>query len=134
MPVSRTVVSRLDRARLEAHLTAAAPHEPASRLRGLLHRAVTVAPERIPPDVVTMNSRVVIRDGRGRGGDGLDVYVLAYPEYDGPRPVYVLSPLGSALLAAREGDRVEYMGATGARSAILEAIEYQPERSGDLDL
>jgi regulator of nucleoside diphosphate kinase len=78
-----------------------------------------------------MNSRVAVRDGRG---DDVDVYVLAYPEYEGPRAVYVLSPLGSALLGAREGDRVEYMGATGARSVILEAIEYQPERSGDLDL
>ena len=100
-------------------------------LRALLDRAVPVAPERVPPDVVTMNSRVAVRDGRS---DGVDVYVLAYPEYEGPRPVYVLSPLGSALLAAREGDRVEYMGATGARSVVLEAIEYQPERSGDLDL
>ncbi|MBX3379067.1 MAG: GreA/GreB family elongation factor [Phycisphaeraceae bacterium] len=84
-----------------------------------------------------MNSRVAIRDARGReGGQGeeIEVYVLAYPEYAGSCGVYVLSPLGSALLAAREGDRVEYMGASSARSVIIEAIEYQPERSGDLDL
>ena len=137
MPQPKAVVSRLDRTRLGPHLTASALYAPASRLRALLDRAVTVAPERMPRDVVTMNSRVALRDGRrgegGRGGD-VDVYVLAYPEYDGPRAVYVLSPLGSALLAAREGDTVEYMGATGARHMVLEAIEYQPERSGDLDL
>lgn len=130
-PRTKTVVNRLDRARLEPHLNAGAPLGPASRLRALLKSADPVAPERVPPDVVTMNSRVVVRDGRG---DGADVYVLAYPEYEGPRAVYVLSPLGSALLGAREGDRVTYVGAAGTRSAVLEAIEYQPERSGDLDL
>lgn len=131
MPRPKTVVSRLDRLRLEPHLTATAPHGPALRLRALLRRAEPVAPERVPPDVVTMNSRVAVRDGRG---DGLDVYVLAYPEYEGSRAVYVLSPLGSALLGAREGDKVEYMGANGTRRVVLETIEYQPERSGDLDL
>lgn len=137
MPQPRAVVSRLDRTRLEPHLTASAPFGPASRLRALLDRAVTVAPKRVPRDVVTMNSRVAIRDGRegARGwDDDVDVYVLAYPEYDGTRAVYVLSPLGSALLAAREGDTIEYRGVAGARRMIIEAIEYQPERSGDLDL
>jgi regulator of nucleoside diphosphate kinase len=132
MPQHKIVVSRLDRTRLQPHLADAAAHGPAaSRLRDLLDRALPVAPQRVPPDVVTMNSRVAVRDGRG---DDAEVYVLAYPEYDGPRAVYVLSPLGAALLAAREGDRIQYMGATGGRSALVEAIEYQPERSGDFDL
>jgi regulator of nucleoside diphosphate kinase len=132
MPQAKVLVNRLDRTRLETHLADPAAHGPAaSRLRELLDRAVSVAPNRVPPDVVTMNSRVIVRDGRG---DEAEVYVLAYPEYNGPRPVYVLSPLGAALLAAREGDRIQYMGAIGARSAVVEAIEYQPERSGDLDL
>lgn len=136
MPKHKSIVNRLDRSRLEPHLTASAPYGPSSRLRALLDRAVPVAPERVPPDVVTMNSRVAVRDGRGGEGRGsdVDVYVLAYPEYDGPSAVYVLSPMGSALLAAREGQRVEYMGANGSRSVIVEAIEYQPERAGDLDL
>jgi regulator of nucleoside diphosphate kinase len=131
MSPRKTIVNRLDRDRLRAHLTADAAYGPASRLRELLDRATPVAPESVPPDVVTMNSRVVVRDGRG---DDPEVYVLAYPDYDGGRAVYVLSPLGSALLGAREGDRVEYIGAGGARSAVLEAIEYQPERAGEFQL
>ncbi|HMN41068.1 MAG TPA: GreA/GreB family elongation factor [Phycisphaerales bacterium] len=131
MPPPRTIVNRLDRTRLEAHLADAGPYGPATRLRSLLERAVSVAPDRVPPNVVTMNSRIVVRDGRG---DDADVYVLAYPDYKGSQAVYVLSPLGSALLAAREGEKIEYLGAAGTRGAIVEAIEYQPERSGDLDL
>ena len=131
MTNSNVIVNRLDRKRLEPHLVAAASHGPASRLRALFGRARPVAPERVPPDVVTMNSRVVVRDERR---DDVESYILAYPEYDGPSAVYILSPLGAALLAAREGDRVEYMGSSGVRSVTLEAIEYQPERSGDLDL
>jgi regulator of nucleoside diphosphate kinase len=132
MSQPKLLVNRLDRTRLEAHLADGTAFGPAAvRLRELMARAVSVSPRRVPPDVVTMNSRVVVRDGRG---DEAEVYVLAYPEYDGPRPVYVLSPLGAALLAARVGERIQYMGASGARSAVVEAIEYQPERSGHLDL
>src|ERR1041384_8206945 len=104
MPSLKIVVSRLDRARLRPHLAGATAHGPAvSRLRDLLDRAVPVAPQRVPRGVVTMSSRVLVHDGRC--GDA-EVYVLAYPESDGARAVYVLSPLGAALLAAREGDRV----------------------------
>lgn len=102
MPHLRAVVNRLDRTRLEPYLTTGAPFGPATRLRALLDRAVPVAPERVPPDVVTMNSRVVVRDERGRGESGeggaggrrgdVDVYVLAYPDYAGSQAVYVLSP------------------------------------------
>lgn len=131
MARSRAIVSKLDRSRLEPHLSSAAPPVPVTRLRTLLEFAATVPPEHVPPNVVTMNSRVVLRNRRD---EPPEVYVLAYPDYDGRSPVYVLSPLGSALLGARVGDKIEYAGANGLRSMTLEAIDYQPERNGHYDL
>lgn len=131
MKDSAVVVNSIDKARLLDHLATTAAALPAERLRSLLERAAAVPPRRVPRDVVTMHTRLVIRDPR----DGeRETYVLAYPDLALPGSVSVLSPLGSALFAAREGEEVQYMGARAARRIVVEQIEYQPERAGDYDL
>jgi transcription elongation GreA/GreB family factor len=78
-----------------------------------------------------MKSRVVVRYPEDAD---TETYVLAYPNQDTERGISVLSPLGSALLAAREGQLVRFMGARSSRSVVIDAIEYQPERVGHFDV
>jgi regulator of nucleoside diphosphate kinase len=95
-----------------------------------LRRARTVAADAIPSDVVTMNSKVVLRDLATGASSPL---TLVFPDawaQDGQK-VPVLSPLGLALLGCRIGDRVEYCEPKGLRRLVIEEIEFQPEARGN---
>lgn len=99
------------------------------RLRSLFDRARKVAPSRVPPDVVTMNSRVLVL----HTGDELpETYELSYPDAEPAREgaggLSVFSPLGAALLGAREGEVLACAGGRVSRRVTVERIEYQPER------
>lgn len=130
--LSQPIVSERDKERLEPYLRDGGT-PPGFRLRQLIERARIVSPSAIPPDVVTMNSHVCIRDPR----DGsVESFMLCYPDHDEDDgfALSVLSPLGASLLAAREGEQVSYPGARGVRTVQIESLEYQPERAGDLEL
>ncbi|MGE3108939.1 MAG: GreA/GreB family elongation factor [Phycisphaerales bacterium] len=121
---TRPIVSTFDSNRLEPLLLTSAVDAPVVRLRSLLERARKVAPPRVPPDVVTMNSRVRVRYP---GEEEAEAYDLAFPDSsDGG--LSVLSPLGAALLGAREGESVACAGSRVSRRVTVERIEYQPER------
>jgi regulator of nucleoside diphosphate kinase len=95
-----------------------------------LRRARTVAPEAIPSDVVTMNSKVVLRDLMT--GSSVPA-TLVFPDawtHD-RRNVPVLTPLGLALLGCRIGDLVTYSGRHGVQRLIIEEVEFQPEATGN---
>lgn len=126
---AQPVVNTLDSNRLEPLLAGNFVDVPVLRLRALLERARKVEPRRIPPDVVTMNSRVLVRYP---GDDEPEAFELVYPD-TGDRGLSVLSPLGAALLAAREGESVECAGGRASRRVVIERIEYQPERERHFD-
>lgn len=99
-------------------------------LRCLLETADTVPAEEVPRDVVTMNSRVRLKNRRGR--DEMRVSLVFPTDASGngdcePARVSVLTPTGLALLGRRVGDSVE------GRVRIHELL-YQPEAAGDFDL
>ena len=80
----------------------------AQRLFGLkseLDRRVVVAPNRVPKAVVTMNSRVKVRD---LATDDVETYTLVYPDAADieQNRLSVLAPMGTALLGRFIGDRV----------------------------
>lgn len=107
--------------------------EAALLLATALRSAIVVPPDRIPRDVVTMRSRLVLKDVVT--GERRDA-VLVYPEEQhGDSLVSVLSPLGVALLGLSEGALLTVPRSAG-RSAVLrvEAIRYQPEAAGELHL
>jgi regulator of nucleoside diphosphate kinase len=109
--------------------------DPAS-LAGLkreIERGEVVAPCRIPRGVVTMRSRVRVRDIPGGHGR---TFTLVYPEEaDIERGrVSVLAPLGVALLGARAGQTVSVHAPSGLRRFKVERVLYQPEAAGDLHL
>ena len=128
------IVSSLDLERIEALLDAPAHrHFPGSEaLRAELARADVVEPQRMPADVVTMNSQVNVIDiGHGEEYD----LTLVYPrDADGdPGKVSVLAPVGSAILGLRVGQSIQWP-MPGGRQLVLRiaAIRYQPEASGQL--
>lgn len=101
-------------------------------LRAELERAVVVPAHAVPPDVVTMNSRVRLRDGRRTW-----TMTLVFPDQADPEEgcISVLAPLGAALLGCRVGQRVEFrVPGGGARSCDILSVLYQPEAAGDLHL
>ena len=102
-------------------------------LRYELERALVVVPTQVPPDVVTMRSRVRVTDL----DDGRELeYEIAYPyeaDYDAGK-ISILAPLGTALLGYRTGDTVEWQVPGGRRRLRIEAIVYQPEAEGNFDL
>jgi len=95
-----------------------------------LGRARIVPPDRVPPTVVTMNSRVRLRDLDS--GDQISV-ALVFPagRTSNDSSVPVLSPLGLALLGCREGDVMEWRTQEGLRRLRVDAVIYQPEAEGD---
>jgi regulator of nucleoside diphosphate kinase len=106
--------------------------EHVSSLFRLLAVATPLAPERVPPDLVTMNSVVCVRD--------LDTGVaatcdLVYPFDAEHRPLgrSVAAPLGAALFGRYVGDHIEWRTHRGRRRAVIDALQYQPEREGHYD-
>ena len=88
-------------------------------------------PEAVPPHVVTLGSRVRLRDlDTGDVGE----YTLVLPgraDFRAGR-VSVLAPVGTALLGQQEDDVVEWVVPAGRKRFRIEAVMYQPERAGDL--
>lgn len=125
---------RLERAIMELlKSTDAEPHG-ASELESLLDAAAIVPSAAIDPNVVTMNSTVVLEAHPSMERTTL---TLVYPKDADPEQskVSVLSPVGRALLGARVSDRVRVVvPGYGERELALVALTYQPEANGRFDL
>ncbi|MFA9479758.1 nucleoside diphosphate kinase regulator [Phycisphaerales bacterium AB-hyl4] len=97
-----------------------------------LNQAEVVESGAVPPEVVTMNSTVLVRvDGSRRG----QTWTIVYPEHadmDEDR-VSVLAPLGTALLGYRVGDTVEWDVPAGRRRYRIAKVIHQPEAAGEFD-
>jgi regulator of nucleoside diphosphate kinase len=139
----RLLLTERDAARLRAALARSAPEGAASEgrvgdgaelLAAALRSAITVPPELIPRDVVTMRSRVVLKDV---GSGHRRAVALVYPEEAALHTgrVSVLSPLGVALLGLSEGALVAWPLPSG-RTVVLrvESVGYQPEAAAEYHL
>ena len=95
-----------------------------------LDRAEVVDSRQIPPDVVTMNSKVRFTLESGEEF----CLTLVYPKnIDGsPERISILAPVGSALLGLSAGDHIEWPKPGGGKTKVLlEEVLYQPERAGE---
>jgi regulator of nucleoside diphosphate kinase len=96
-------------------------------------RAVALRSQSIPPDVVTVSSRVQIRDVES--GARMEISIVLPANVDRAAGcLSILDPLGFALFGRRIGDEVRVATEAGERRVILEAIPYQPEAAGDYHL
>jgi regulator of nucleoside diphosphate kinase len=99
------------------------PHE---ALRRELDRAIVVSSEAVPPDVITMNSRVLYVDEST--GERRSVTVVYPAEADASEGrVSVLAPVGAALLGLSAGQAIEWDFPDGRRRLRVEDVSYQPE-------
>jgi len=98
-------------------------------LKDELAQAEIVSSDEIPADVVTMNSRVRLKDlDSGRES----VYALVFPrDADVAQGrISVLAPIGTAIIGYRAGDVIVWSVPAGERRFKLEEILYQPEAAG----
>jgi regulator of nucleoside diphosphate kinase len=98
-----------------------------------LDRAEVVSSKDVPPDVVTMNSKVVLRD---LNTTEKMTYVLVFPKdanIDAGR-ISVLAPVGTSILGYAKGDVIEWSVPSGIRRICIEEVLYQPEAAGDFHL
>ena len=131
---TRIILTSLDLNRLEALLDSLPANAFAGRaeLQAELERAEIVAPDQVPPDVVTMNSTV--RFTIAETGETFRL-TLVYPKDVGGDAgrISVLAPVGSALLGLSVGDEMQWPRPGGGVSTVrVDEVVYQPERSGEL--
>ena len=131
---TRIILTSLDLNRLEALLDSMPANAFAGRaeLQAELERAEIVAPDQVPPDVVTMNSTV--RFTIAETGETFRL-TLVYPKDVGGDAgrISVLAPVGSALLGLSVGDEMQWPRPGGGVSTVrVDEVVYQPERSGEL--
>ena len=91
-----------------------------------LDRAHIVPGGEIPPDVVTMNTQVALRD-LDTGGEMVLTLVFPHEANVDQRRVSVLAPLGTAVLGYRAGDTIEWEVPGRTRRLQVERVLYQPE-------
>jgi regulator of nucleoside diphosphate kinase len=102
-------------------------------LEAELDRAVIVSSNDVPPDVVTMNSELQVKDlATGKKM----TFRLVFPcDADFERgKVSILAPIGTALIGYRAGDTVDWKVPSGIRRFQIEEVLYQPEAAGDYHL
>lgn len=94
-----------------------------------LERASIVTGIELPDDVVTMNSRVRVKD---LDRDHELAYQIVFPAdaNAGQNRISVLAPIGTGLLGYRTGDVVEWPVPSGMRRLRIVAVERQPEVVG----
>lgn len=134
-PAVRVTAEDMERLRaiVERHLEGSRSAA-AEQLELELDRAMVVPQDQIPPDVVTMRSRILFEDletGRRREA------TLVYPDEANMEQsmISILAPVGQAVLGLKVGDVIEWPlpNARLARLRIMEVL-YQPEAAGDFHL
>jgi regulator of nucleoside diphosphate kinase len=130
------IISDADHQRLEALIesvryNASLREAYLDALDGELKRARVVPQSDMPPEVITMNTVVRLRD---LDSDDTEEYELVYPaDADvSLNRISVLAPIGTAILGYRLGDVIEWPVPAGLRRLRVEEVLYQPERAGAL--
>jgi regulator of nucleoside diphosphate kinase len=93
-----------------------------------LHGAEVVSSEEVPPDVVTMQCRVLLTDAATARRRTVSVVYPMEADTAADR-ISVLDPLGTALFGAAVGDTIACDQPDGPCRLRVEEILYQPEQS-----
>ncbi len=92
-----------------------------------------VEPEKVPPTVVTMNSKVKIKNlllGK------TFTFELVYPDAVdiSNNKISIFSPIGASMFGYSQGDEFAWVGGNGNNKFVIEKVVYQPESAGDYHL
>jgi len=95
-----------------------------------LDKGEVVNSQDIPNDVITMNSKIRLRDINTQKDM---VYWLVFPDDSNADQgkISILAPIGTALLGYKVGDIIEWKVPAGVTKLKVEEILYQPEAAGD---
>jgi len=102
-------------------------------LEAELEKSNIVDSREIPPNIVTMNSKVQLKymdTGEEK------IFTLVFPRNADvtSQKLSVVSPIGTAILGYAEGDIIDWRVPAGIRRIKIEKILYQPEAAGDYHL
>lgn len=136
MAKRKIYITKSDAVRLEELLKAGLRHNHMDQanllvLQQELRAAKIVEPNKVAPDVVTMNSTVRILDVES--GESSEI-TLVFPEHADPVEgrISVVAPMGAAVLGYKVGDTVRFRTPKGERKLQIEEILYQPEAAGEV--
>jgi regulator of nucleoside diphosphate kinase len=103
------------------------------KLEAELDRAEIVDPKCIPADVITMRSKVRLKD---LVSGEANTYSLVFPTEANfsEGKISILAPIGTAILGYKRGDTIEWPVPSGVRRLKVDEILYQPEAAGSYEL
>lgn len=134
-PKTDRTLTELDLVRLKSliqrHRHAGVAPAQMDAIEDMLDQASVVPSTQVAPDLVTMRSRVVVKD---LATAVLRTLTICYPpDADAPRGfVSALSPVGWSLIGLRIGEIARWSTPAGEpKEAEIVAIEFQPEASGE---
>jgi regulator of nucleoside diphosphate kinase len=136
--MNEIIISNRDAARIwsyieEARRGGAKVGENLVPLMNELNRAKKVDPEKMPSDVVTMNSVVSLRNIKTN--KVTRIQIVYPPQSDiSQQKISIFAPVGTALLGYRKGNLVEWNTPSGITQFEILDILYQPEADGKFDL
>jgi len=100
-------------------------------LKKEIERAEIVSLGKIAGDVVTMNSRVLLKDMDTCEEFSFQIVFPSDADIDAGK-ISILAPVGTALLGYTVGDIVTWEVPSGMRKLKIKEMLYQPEFEGDL--
>ena len=132
--MAQIIINALDNARIRERIVqlrrsgTPVPAEVSALLKEL-EKAELMEPQQIPPGVVTMHSKVLLRY---LDSDRTMELELVYPEEADvkQKKISIFSPIATALIGFKEGDQVEWQIPSGMAKLKIEKVLHQPEAAG----
>ena len=134
--VSQVIMTAMDRERLkkvvsDAYTDGNTPDQTIHTLEGEIERAEIVDVGQLSPEVITMNSKVLL----SLDEEEMEVSLVYPKEADWiSNKLSVLSPIGTAIIGYRAGDKVMWDVPSGKSQIHIKKVIYQPEAAGDYHL
>lgn len=136
--MSKLIISRVDYARIKKCIINAQANRSvnkieAENLLNELESAKIVEPDKMPSDVVTMNSIVKLVF---LNTEKTVKFQIVYPDNANLKEnkISIFSPIATALIGYKVLDEIEWIVPAGLTKIRIEEIIYQPESAGDYNL
>lgn len=136
--MSKIILNKLDYSRIKNAIADAKQYKSistadAENLMKELNAAQIVEPDKIPGNVVTMNS--IVKISFLNTGKQVE-FQIVYPNKANmkEKKISVFSPIATALLGYKAGDEIDWIVPAGPTKIRIDEIVYQPEAAGDYNL
>ncbi|MDD2422023.1 MAG: nucleoside diphosphate kinase regulator [Heliobacteriaceae bacterium] len=130
--ITKSDLKRLQKLVMEVKDLSIKDKEYVRKLEQELRRSEVITGDKVPADVITMNSKVRLKDV-DLGEEMIFSLVFPVDADINEAKISVLAPIGTAILGYRVGDTISWEVPVGTRRLKVEEIIYQPEAAGDYD-